>query len=610
MENNMKALKILLGIFISIFILVIGAGLALNYFLDLNKYIPTLESKLEASTGLVWSIEGPIKVGLFPGANLSVEGISAEDKGNAKVAQLKGQSFAFDSAHAKVAWFPQIMSKEIVIKEFALDKLRYAKRANDGAVQNLRLQQIALQDIYVGFADMKKQGLIIRPNNTNKGIGLNLNAEVEQLSKTGQSLSQMHIDFKANLEVETAASTPLQKLTMTNTQINLVLKMPQFKGDGLDTKINADVVLDLNAKAAALTNVKLTAAGEELRGKAHVNFAQSQPRITFDFNGKDLSLDGLFALMAVGDTTQTAEKSQDEAATNKPAKPAKPLPKFNVDGHIVLSNLKVKNILLDTVDLKIKGKDGAYNIAPLKAALYGGDAALNISVQGQSAPAKCAVEFDVKGIMLGGLLKAAANKDILDGALQTAGNMAVPCLAGPIDVSAVKGVINSTISNGVIQKWNVSKVLNQAQSVAKALADGQLKDVASIQNAMNVNQGDDRFEFTKMIANITLENGVAHNSLLDMQAPLSEISGDGQLDIVKSLIDYNLRLNLSKTKDNNKYFVPIKLSGPLLKPSYKIDTQKLLSSQLGSKLKDKLSKELDGKLDGALGGELLKALPF
>lgn len=598
----MKALKILFGIFVTIFILVIGTGVALNYFLDLNKYIPQIEAKLEASTGLEWTIKGPVKLALFPGANLAVSGIRAEDKGGSKIAQLKAQSFAFDKAGAKIAWFPQIMSKEIIVKEFFLDKLDYSKKVADGGSQKMHLKQLALKDIYVGFADMAGAGLVVRPNNADKGIGLNLAAQVEQLDKTGARANLVDIDFKALLEIAGAADAPFQKLTLSNTQIDVNAKMPNFKEGGLDVKIKTDMALDLSVKTLDLSNVKIAAAGEELTGQAKVNFAQKEPKITFEFNGQNMSLDGLLALMA--------PKGEAKAAQKTP----KPLPKFTLDGHVAIAQLKLGGVLASAVDVKVKGQGGTYNIAPVKAKIYGGNVSANISVQGASVPAKCAVNFDVNDVMLGALLKAAANQDMLDGTLQTAGDIALPCLAGPVDIAKAKGAVDSSVSNGVIQKWNVSKVLNQAQSVAKALSDGEIKDLASVQAALNVNQGDERFEFTKMIANVTLDGGIAQNTVFDMKAPLSEVGGDGQFDLVKGTMDYNLRLNLSKTKDNNKYFVPIKLSGPFTKPSYKIDTQKLLASQLGDKLKESLNKELDGKLgdklDGALGGELLKALPF
>ena len=594
----MKALKILFGIFATIFILVIGAGLALNYFLDLNKYIPQMEAKLNDTTGLEWTIKGPVKLALFPGASLAVNGIRAEDKGGAKIAQLKGQSFAFEKAGAKIAWFPQIMSKEVIVKEFALDQLDYSKKAPDGAVQKIHLEQLALKDIYVGFADMAETGLIIRPNNADKGIGLNLAAQIEQLDKTSMRANVMDIDFKALLEVNGGANAPLQKLTLNDAQIDVNAKMPNFKASGLDIKINTNMALDLSAKTLDLSDVKIAAAGEALTGRAKVNFAQKEPKITFDFNGQSVNLDGLLALMAPKGETKAAKKAP------------KPLPRFTIDGHVAFAQVKMGNLTADAVDAQIKGQGGAYSVAPFKAKVYGGDVLANMRVQGANLPAACAVDFDVNNVGLGALLKAAANQEMLDGTLQTAGDIALPCLAGPIDIAKATGAVNSSVSNGVIKKWNVSKVLNQAQSVARAVSEGKVTDLASVQAALEATQGDERFEFTKMIANFTLANGIAQNTVFDMQAPLSEVGGDGQFDLVKGLMDYNLRLNLSKTKDNNKYFVPIKLSGPFTKPSYKIDTQKLLSSQLGGKLKEKLNKELDGKLDGGLGGELMKALPF
>ncbi|MEC7703224.1 MAG: AsmA-like C-terminal region-containing protein, partial [Pseudomonadota bacterium] len=164
--------------------------------------------------------------------------------------------------------------------------------------------------------------------------------------------------------------------------------------------------------------------------------------------------------------------------------------------------------------------------------------------------------------------------------------------------------------DGVIQKWGVSKGLNKALSVAKALEDGSLTGVAAVQQALSVQEGDDRFEFTEIVANMTLANGIANNTKFNLSAPLSDIQGAGQVDLVKQVIDYGLKLNLSKNKGNNENYIPIKITGPLTKPSYKIDTESLLKAKAGTEVKEKIKDKIGKELGDKVGGDILKALPF
>ena len=128
--------------------------------------------------------------------------------------------------------------------------------------------------------------------------------------------------------------------------------------------------------------------------------------------------------------------------------------------------------------------------------------------------------------------------------------------------------------------------------------------------SMSVEEGDDRFEFTQIIANMTLANGIANNTNFNLSAPLSEIRGSGQVDLVKQAIDYALKLNLSKNKGNNENFIPVKISGPLTKPSYAIDTASLLQAKAGQEVKTKIQDKINEELGDKVGKDILKALPF
>ncbi len=587
----MKIVKFFVGFFIILVVLITASSIAINSLVDFNQFSPEIEKRLEDKTGLDWQIKGPIKLAIFPSVKLSVADISAKDTGNAKMPQLKGQSFAFEKAQAHISWFPHVFSKSVVLNEIALNNLDYIKPTPDGGKMNVLLKSFALEDIFVGFADVKNGALDIRPNTGSGGVPINVAAAVKQNDKAGKMLNAIDATYEAVLDYKS-----MDAFALNNGVSKLNIKLPNLKGNGVDVTLKADVNAALKAKKFDIKNLNLTALNQVVNGQAAVILSGAVPRIDFDLKAKDVKAETFLAVL------QKPENAMPKAP--------KPLPNFTVNGKLHVDKLSFNKYVVDTLDATITGANSTYKIAPLTLAMYDGQGVFDVAVRGQSVPANCVMNADLSSLNMGKLLLAAANKDIFTGAMAATGNIALPCLAGPIDISKAKGALDTTISDGVIQKWGVSKGLNKALSVAKALEDGSLTGVAAVQQALSVQEGDDRFEFTEIVANMTLANGIANNTKFNLSAPLSDIQGAGQVDLVKQVIDYGLKLNLSKNKGNNENYIPIKITGPLTKPSYKIDTESLLKAKAGTEVKEKIKDKIGKELGDKVGGDILKALPF
>lgn len=589
----MKILKFLVGFVLVVVVLVTATSVAISTLVDFDQYAPKVEAKLEEETGLDWTVKGPIKLAFFPSLKLSVANISAQDTGNAKIPVLKGQSLTFEKAAAQVSWFPHIFSKSVVLDEIALMNLDVTQPAADGGKMKLRLKKFAVADIFVQAPEGEAKDFIIRPNAGGAGVPISLAAYIQQDDKSGRMMSAIDATYDAVLDYKSMDAFALNEgLSKVN------IKLPNLKDGGVDVTLRADIDAALKAKKFDIKNIQIGALQQVLTGTASISLANAVPAINFDLKGKDIKGESFLAVL------------QKPASAAPAKKAAKPLPNLTVNGQLNLDNVTFNQYVVNTLSAKINGQNSVYKIAPLNLAMYDGQAVMDVTLRGQSVPASCAITTDMSGLNLGKILLAAANKDMFTGALNAKGNIKLPCLSGPIDISKAEGALDSTISNGVIQKWGVSKALNKALSVAKALEDGSLKDMAAVQQALSVEEGDDRFEFTQIIANMTLANGIANNTNFNLSAPLSEIRGSGQVDLVKQAIDYALKLNLSKNKGNNENFIPVKISGPLSKPSYAIDTASLLQAKAGQEVKTKIQDKINEELGDKVGKDILKALPF
>jgi uncharacterized protein involved in outer membrane biogenesis len=604
----MKAIKILVGVMVFVAVLLVGLSVAANYFIDLNKYTPQIETRLAEETGLEWTVKGPLKFAFLPGLSISLENITAQDTGKAKFPQLAGQSFAFAEAKAKIAWFPHILSKQVIIKDVSLLNFDLSQNSANGEQIKLSVERFALQGIFVGFADLEKSGPDIRPNKAGSGVPIYLSMSAQMLDAKGVVQNDVALSYKARIEKKKElVSGSGDFLVLKDSALDVKLKNPALKPAGIALKVNADVALDLQRKIVDILALQAVLANQKIEGGARLDLSQSIPAIDFKLTGKDIQTDAILALLA---PKQDAASSADKADTAKKAAMPKPLPNVTINGQITLDGLTANNLKIDRVDAVVKGNDSSYSLAPLSLDLYAGKAIMLLSVNGKSVPARCALDLNAGSIALGALLQDVSGENIFEGALNTKADIKLPCLAGPVDISKAVGTVNTIISDGVIQKWQVSKALNQALAVAKAYDEGSLSDLAGIQNALNVKSDEDRFEFAEMLADVTLKGGVANNTLFKMIAPLSEINGQGSVDLVKKLIDYRLQLSLTNKKSDKAVFIPVKIGGSLSKPTYGIDTQSLLKAQAQNKVEDLVQDKLKGVVGDKLGKDLLKSLPF
>lgn len=593
----MKALKFFLIFVTVIFVLVTGGLFLVSQFINLNKYKPQIETALEKDTGLDWQIAGPIDLSVFPALKIKVNEVSAQDAGNTSVAALKWQAFAFKDATINVAWFPHIISGQLIMKELSLNEMAYKKDLPDGAVLNATLEYFKAKGMIINLPSGTTP-LTLEPSN-GKSWSISAKGQSLQTAKTEDMMHKVTADFSA--DVPALSQQGNETLMLSNAKLEMNIGLPNLKEKGLDLKISSDIGLETTAQKAVLSNLTIAAEQQALTGNASLWLANGIPSMTFELAGEKIKGDALIGLLLPKEQVKAAEK---------PKKEPKQLLPINLDGKISIDTLTAKNMTVDTLDMTVKGRDGVFDIAPLKLSLYEGEVLLNAKLDGRNVPANCNVQTTISNLKLGGLLADLGHKDLFNGALKTEASVATPCLAGPIDVSKLTGKVDSTIANGVIEKWQASKGLNQALSIAKALDDGDIKNMASIQQALNVQQGDERFEFTEIVAQLEIANGIANNTVFNMQAPLSDVQGAGKVDLISQNIDYDLRLNLSKTKENNKRYIPIKITGPLANPSYKIDAEALLKNQLEDKVKDKVQEKIKDELGDKFGKELLNALPF
>jgi len=126
-------------------------------------------------------------------------------------------------------------------------------------------------------------------------------------------------------------------------------------------------------------------------------------------------------------------------------------------------------------------------------------------------------------------------------------------------------------------------------------------------------------DFSELTATFNIKNGVARNNDLSLKSPLLRVGGEGEINIGADTLNYLVKASIVGTskgqggRDTDELkgvTVPVRVTGPLAAPSYKLDFGAMATETAKQTLKDALQKRFGGapasgeaaKKDGAQPG--------
>ena len=453
-----------------------------------------------------------------------------------------------------------------------------AVKLSTGIAADLAAQQLNLSDLQLA------------------GFGLKISGRKWLVSKLDSELPTLDGD------VSVASFEPRVLLTAFGIAVPQTADATVLKSASFSSQLSA------NAKSASLKNLTLKLDDSTLRGNLAVRDFASQA-MSFDLSADRLDADRYLPPSpkpgaSVGADATAAAKADANAAEL----PIEMIDRLNAQGTLEVASMKLKNLKLANVRLKLDGGRGATHRQQLSASLYGGSADLNVAV----APgAKHAIKLGLNGINAAPLLKDFINSDKLSGK----GSMTLDVTSSGRTLGAVKkaldGKLAFNLADGAVKGFNLGQIMRDGQ----ALLTRQMPATATAQST----------DFAELRGSGVISNGVITSDDLSAKNPLLRLEGSGEIDLVKETINYLARPTLVNTAsgqggkdrvDLSGIVVPIRLSGDLYKPKVSIDWQAVLKQQAVGQLREKLGvseetvrerrEELRAKAKEEIGKGLLK----
>jgi AsmA protein len=377
---------------------------------------------------------------------------------------------------------------------------------------------------------------------------------------------------------------------------------PKLPKSPVEATINGALVIDAAKQVANLTFA--TKFDEStINGKASLaRFAP--PSYTFDISVDKLDADRYLPKSAASKgTPQSRPKSQpSEQPIDLTA-----LKDLNASGTVRIGSLKVSNVKTSNVRLDIKAANGRLDVNPIAANLYQGSLAGAITANATATPS-FAIKQALSGVNVGPLLKDLADNDTLEGK----GNVTLNVTAQGNTMSALKKALNGTaavkLTDGALKGINIAGSIRSAKAKLGTLRGEQVQQADKTEKT----------DFSELVATFNIKNGVAHNNDLSMKSPLLRVGGEGNINIGNDSLDYLIKASVVGTSkgqggrdlaDLQGVTVPVRVSGALDAPSYKLDFAALATDAAKQKLeatvKEGIEKRLGGGAkDGKSGGGL------
>lgn len=351
------------------------------------------------------------------------------------------------------------------------------------------------------------------------------------------------------------------------------------------TSLQADVALTTDS--IAIKPIKGQLAGEALSGSASISqFAKPVIRANLDLAGLKVA-----DWAGEGGNEQPASKKPDDdkdsGDLNSMEVPMDWAKDLNLTARVALSRLNAYGVKLRDVRWTADARPGTPVKQELVANAYGGQLALNNSIDANQAEPVVGVNLSAKAIGLGDFLQDGWGSRWITGTTELGMDLTSRGATVGKMRSSANGDARYRLKDGEVKGISLLDLVRKGSELA-----GRSKPTEEGEST----------GFTELVGRFLIQSGKLKVKDLGGDSNWFKFAGDGAVDLLAG--QYNLRLLPTllenKTTKNDKTLskliglaIPVDVSGPLTAPKFKID----LEDALKQKAKAEIDKEVDEQKD-------------
>lgn len=535
--------------------LLVTAILALPWLIPLDYDKGQIIAEVKTITGRDLTIDGPMRLSLFP---LSVEahGVAfANPPGSLAPAMVK-----LDTIDVELRLLP-LLSGRLDIARFVLKKPVIDLEIDPAGVAN-----------WVFAHDIAAAPAAAPPPPTATG-----GSATTALSRL--SIARMHIEDGFLSFVNRRNGTQ-----ETVSGLNLDIALPgangplKISGSGIIEKqhysLDLSGVVSLSDTVASISDASLKFDSIAGTGALAIDTGGVRPRVTGSLALHRLDITPYLPPQKPAEKTASPAKGQPAPAPTRHAGwdttpiDFSGLGRIDADLHITADEIRVRKFDLGLTDLHLVLADSHLKLDLAKLNAYGGHGSGMVTIVGSGPRASIGLGFNLAGVQIQSLLKDSISFDRLSG--NTGWTTAISTAGG-----SERELIDNLEGNGALQLVNGSlRGFNLVQMLSNPVGD--------------LTQPHGSTTIEHMTGSYVIARGIVTNHDLDVKSGNLSASGEGTIDLPAQTLDYRLKPRLGVA-------IPIRISGPWSALHYRMDMNVLKDlSTLGGKPVDAVKQGVGG----------------
>lgn len=624
-------------------ILLIAAVVLIPLLVDINRYKPQIEARVQEATGRPFQIGGDIELSVFPWVGLALSDLRLGSPPGFKETEL----LKVGDFEARVKLLP-LLSKSVEIKRVVLQSpeivLVKSKKGQTNwdfktpaaqpkpspatkqapsqgeafALQSLTAEEIAVRNGTLTFIDhaggkrheVSELNLAMTDVSLDRPVALNfstrLNGQPLTIAGTVGPLGSppasqpLAYDLKIGAleELEAGLKGSVRNLT-SQPAFDLQLDVAAFSPRQLFERLGHPFPVQ-TADPGVLEKISLKAqisgSASEVRledgalvlDDTQTDFTMAakafdRPDIRFDIRMDALDLDRYLPAPAKK-TGRPADRPGAGQSTPQAKGPDyEPLRRLILDGRATVGQLKAGKAHLQNVQFQVSGRNGQFRLKPLACELYGGAAAITGTFDVRQKQPQSNLQLKLQNIAAGPMIRDVTQKDVLEGLLQSDIRLAFQGDTPERIKQTLNGGGQLNFADGALVGIDLAAMVRNVQA-----AFGQAEQVAE----------KPKTDFSELTVPFTLRNGTFGTDATRMLSPLLRVGAQGRADLVAEQLDFRIEPKFvasikgqGDTEDRKGLMVPVLVSGSFQQPQFAPDLKAIARQQVEKELIE------SGKLD-------------
>lgn len=448
-------------------------------------------------------------------------------------------------------------------------------------------------------------------------LGASVKVDTQSMKVDLNALTLALAGVEMNGEAHLTGKDPLAvkgKLTLAKTNPRALLTLfghplPKMKNANSVTSLAGEFSFAATPTKADLTINKLTLDSSELKGTLAVLLSDPLG-YRFDIELDQFNMDDYLPEAS----TKEVEKPADSAPFALDPALVEMVRELNIEGQARVKKLIMSNLTFNNIVLSVSGKGGVIKLNPISADLYEGTFRGNSVFDFRQSIPTYTFKYDLNQFQVGPFSQDLIGEEKISGVAQLALDIKTNGMRLEEIKKSLNGQIGFEFKDGAVSGINIAQMIRTAQAKLKGLSVPEEKETKTT-------------DFSRISGTIHARDGILENTDLSAYSPLLRVNGVGKLNLLADTVDYLLTTTIVGTAkgqggadlDELKGIsIPLRLSGPMLKPGISLDLKAALSQKALEGVKPKLDearakaedeiekkkKELEKKLQDKLQDKL------